>query len=501
MKRNNLITGALILSIGGIMAKIFSSIYRIALTRILGGEGIGLYQLIFPFYSFCVVLATSGLPLAISKVIAKYSGSENKIVKNCLIFTSSISLVLTLILLFASGGLAAIQGAKEITICYIILAPTIIIVSATSVLRGYFQGKQYFTPSALSNILEQFFKLALGLILTLILIKQSIIAAIIGAMISIVVSELISALILLLFYKKQQKSVQNSENVPIKSILKDILPITLSNLIMPLASFIDSIIVVNLLSINFNKDVAIFLYGLESGAVSSIITLPTIISFSIASVILPVLTNKNEAEKNKKLNLAIKTVLILTVPCVLAFSLFPDKLLLILYGARLNGVGLNGLKIASQIMLFSGFGIIFLAVNQLYSSCLQAIDERYVAIRNLCVGVIIKFVLEILFLPSAKLNILALALANTICYLTAFCLNNLQIKQHFKLNLNFKFFAKLIFANAVMLGVIVLCLLINNSILTTIFAILLGGIVYLLLLFALKMLDVKSLFKFKTKNK
>ena len=51
MKKNNLISGALMLSVGSVLAKVFSAVYRIALTRILGGEGIGLYQLIFPFYS------------------------------------------------------------------------------------------------------------------------------------------------------------------------------------------------------------------------------------------------------------------------------------------------------------------------------------------------------------------------------------------------------------------------------------------------------------------
>ena len=71
MKKDNLMKGALVLSVGAILAKIFSAIYRIGLTRILGGEGIGLYQLVFPLYSLCVVLATAGLPMAISKVIAK----------------------------------------------------------------------------------------------------------------------------------------------------------------------------------------------------------------------------------------------------------------------------------------------------------------------------------------------------------------------------------------------------------------------------------------------
>ena len=400
-----------------------------------------------------------------------------------------------------SPALANLQGAGEISICYIILAPSIIIVSAASVFRGYFQGKQFFTPSALSNILEQFVKLVLGLVLSLVLIKLSLLAAIIGAIISIDISEIISVVVLLIFYKKQEKSTENNEKLPLKLILKDILPITLSNLIMPIASFVDSLIVVNLLSVNFSKSVAIFLYGLESGAVSSIITLPTIISFSIASVILPALTNINAQQQSKKINLAIKIILILTVPCVLAFSLFPDRLIAVLYGSRLNGMGLNGLKIASMIMLFSGVGIIFLTINQLYSSCLQAVDERFVAIRNLLIGVIVKFVLEVLFLPTAQLNILALAVANTFCYLTAFCLNRYEIKCYFKLENDAKFYIKLILANLIMFFVVISILLIKNSAFITVLAVLCGIAAYFLALFVLKAFNFKLFFKFKTKNK
>ena len=168
MKKSGILSGALILSIGGVLSKIFSAIYRIALTRILGGVGIGIYQLIFPFYSLCVVLATAGLPMAISKVISKHKGNESAVIKKCFIFTAIISLTLTFILLISSKGLAILQGQRDIAICYIILAPTIIFVGAASVLRGYFQGKHNFTPSAVSNIFEQFIKLVAGLILSLV---------------------------------------------------------------------------------------------------------------------------------------------------------------------------------------------------------------------------------------------------------------------------------------------------------------------------------------------
>ncbi|MBE5741002.1 MAG: polysaccharide biosynthesis protein [Clostridiales bacterium] len=499
MKKNNLMSGALILSIGGVLAKVFSAIYRIGLTRILGGEGIGIYQLVFPFYSLCVVLATAGLPMAISKVISKNRGKEKSVVKKCMIFTSIISLIITFILLTCSHGLAGLQGNKDIAICYVILAPTIILVSATSVLRGYFQGRHDFTPSAVSNISEQFVKLVVGLVLSLALLGVSVMASIVGAMISIVISEVISIFVLLVYFKKEPKSDAQAK-VSIKELMKDIAPITLTNIILPISSFIDSVLVVNLLSVNFSNQLSVFLYGLESGAVSSLVSLPTIFSFAIASVILPNLAkSEHKFNKNEKISISIKIILIIAVPTVLCFLLVPDRVIRLLYGSRLNGFNIAGTAIASQLLAISSLGVVFLSINQIYSSSLQAIDERYVTIRNITIGVILKFVIELIFLPSKLLNIYALAVANTVCYVTTMVLNHMEIRENFSLNISHVFVGKLLISNSVMLIVLLSVLSISDTWSNTLLALICGVVFYFFSLFYFKIFDrkEKAMLKYK----
>lgn len=497
MKRNNFITGAFILSVGGILAKIFSAIYRIGLTRILGGEGIGIYQLIFPFYSLCVVLATAGLPMAISKVIAKYRGSEKQVLKKSIMFVSAVSLVLTAILILSSKGLAHIQGEPSIWICYLILAPTIIIVSLSSVLRGYFQGRQNFTPSALSNIVEQFVKLLLGLTLSFILLRASLLAAIIGAMASIVVSEIISIFVLLICFKNN--GLQTGEtDIKTKEILKDVLPITISNIILPIASFIDSLIVVNLL--NFDRPISIYLYGLESGAVNNLVSLPTIFSFAIASVILPNLSGKqNVFNKSFKLNLAVKIVLIITIPCALCFLLLPNQFIKLLYGARLSAHNLNGLEIASKLLAISSFGVIFLSINQIYSSCLQAVDKRSVTITNLLIAVVVKFAIQVGFLWT-NVNIYALAAANTMCYVVCATLNHFSVREIFNLKISNLFFGKIIIANFAMFLTLFVLFNLKLTAITTLLSICLAGLIYLGVLLLVKIYDKKDIAMLKYKK-
>ncbi len=484
MKKSDLMSGAITLSVGSVLAKLFSAIYRIVLTRILGGVGIGLYQLIFPFYSLCVVFATAGLPMAISKVISKHSKNEKEVIKKCLMFTSIVALFLTFILFISSNGLATLQGQKQLSTCYMILAPTIILVSVSSVLRGYFQGKHNFTPSSVSNVIEQFIKMIVGLVLSLSLISVSLFAAIVGAIVGIVMSEIISLLVLILFIKKEKISSRKKTSLKIKDITKDILPITLSNIILPISSFVDSVLVVNLLSVNYSNELSVFLYGLESGAVSSLMSLPTIFSFAIASVILPNITTlKHWFNKNYKLTLAIKLVILIAVPCVVCFTLVPNRLISFIYHNKLTFHGVNGIEIASRLLSISGFGIVFLAINQVYSSCLQAVDERYVAIRNLTIAVVLKFVIQIIFMPSKILNIYALAVANTVCYITVMILNHVEIKQHFKISIHLDFWVKMIFSNCVMIFCLITIMSFSVGILNTLLSFLLSIIVYLACLF------------------
>ena len=500
MKKNNLISGALILSVGSVLAKVFSAIYRIALTRILGGEGIGLYQLIFPFYSLCIVFATAGLPMAISKVVLKNSNAQKQVVKKCLMLSVCISLVISFILLISSRGLSTLQGQKNLTICYIILAPTIIFVSVSSVLRGYFQGKHNFTPSAVSNIIEQFLKLVFGLVLTISLISVSLFAAIIGAVVSIVLSEIVSLFVLLVFIKKEEMTSNKNEQISIRNLLKDVLPISLTNIVLPISSFIDSVLVVNLLNINFPTKISVFLYGLESGAVSSLVSLPSIFSFAFASVILPNIANqKHDFNRSNSLSLALRSVLIIAIPCVLAFVLIPSRLIHCLYGERLNSYGINGLKIASQILSISGIGVLFLALSQVYSSSLQAVDDRYASVRNLTIAVILKLAVQVIFMPNKILNIYAYAIANVVCYLTVMVLNRLEVKENFKIKIPYIFWPKLVLCNAIMLLVLVGILALKISAFNTILAILCAIVVYLVCLVWTNIFSKKdkAMFKYK----
>lgn len=485
MKKNDIVGSALILSIGGVLAKVFSAVYRIFLTRILGGEGIGLYQLIFPFYSLCVVLTTAGLPMAISKVVAKYPNSSRAIVKKITTFLGLFAFVVGLVLFFGGEFIAKLQGEGNLKICYMILAPSVVIISISSILRGYFQGMGNFSPSAISNVGEQFAKMVLGLFATWFLMSYGLIYAVIGAVVSIVLSEIFSFCLLLFVYNRN-KSARSNKPIEVRfmTMLKDIIPITLTNLILPISSFIDSLLVVNLLKLNFSQEVAVFLYGLESGAVSSIVTLPTVFSFAMASAILPNLSKGNKVNKSKKISFAVKLVLLICVPCAVLFVFMPKEILTFLYGSKLNTSGINGINIASTMLALNSISMLCLAVSQVYSSGLQAVDKRYATVKNLTIAVILKLIAECVLMPIPNINIYALVVGNIVSYLVVFLLNRHSLEKLVGV-IDLKFFAKLTFS-AIVMGLFILAFnTLESPHYYTIALALTSGMIYLTLIYNL----------------
>lgn len=490
MKRNSLVSGAIILTLSAILAKIFSAVYRIMLTRMLGGVGIGLYQLVFPIYSMCIVLSTTGIPLAVSKVVSKNENSK-QIVGFCLKFVAIISILLAVLIFTFSEPIAKGQGDQRIAICFRLLAPSLIIVGISSVLKGYFQGKMNYFPSAISQVVEQFVKFVFGLLFVAVLIKFNVIYAIVGAIAGIVLSEIVTFVILIFNFKSHNlDNNENVENFDKKQIIKDILPITFTNLILPLASFIDSIIVVRLLRINFDAEMSIFLYGLESGAVNNIITLPTLFSFAMASAIMPSFSSKKQGEN--KFSKLCQLVFLITIPCVLMFIVAPEGILKILYSNRLSLDGVDGIAISTNLLRIGGIGTLFLALNQILSSYLQANDKRLCTIRNLICGVILKFIVEILLLTNIDINIYALAIANTVCYLTAFILNLIEVKKFQTLKIENGFFIKVGASCALMLLVYFVVAMLGQNVFISLLSYLFAGIVYLISMYLLDVVPIKK---------
>jgi len=214
-RQQHFLKGALILSIAGGLSKVLGAVYRIPLGRLLGGEGIGLYQMAYPIYTAILALATAGIPVAISVLVARketegYTGDSERIFKVALIMLSIFGALLTLSVMKGAGFIAR-EVLNEPRAYYPIMAvaPAIFFSGILSVFRGYFQGHQSMMQTAVSQVVEQLFRVTAVVFLAILLYPRGLEYSASGATFGAVIGGMAGLIVLLVFYKKFKKSAAN----------------------------------------------------------------------------------------------------------------------------------------------------------------------------------------------------------------------------------------------------------------------------------------------------
>jgi len=437
------IKGAAIIAAGGFIAKILGAIYRIPLTNLIGGHGIGLYQMAYPVYCILLTVSATGIPSSIAKLTAERierGESALPLLKKSLFLFLSIGVVGSLIMLVFSPLVAKAQQSEEILFGYFFLAPSVAITSVISVFRGYFQGKNNMLPTALSEIVEQAVKVGVGLLFAY-LYKGNVSKAVTALLLGVTLSELAAlGLMLLLFYlrKDRQKTQKQGGRVEMKHILRLSIPVTLSAILFPLSTMLDSVLAVRFLS-GYTQD-AVALYGLFSGGAVTMINLPVSVCYGIAAASVPAVASaqaqykdenrslqntengRGKKQKNpvrKRIFFSLLLTLSISIPSAVGLYLFAAPAVKIIY-RNLNAEELQTL--VSLVRTFS-LSAVTLSCVQTLSACLTAQGQPKFAFFSTFIGVTVKAVLEFFLLQNPKISVFALAHATNLCYLVAFFLD------------------------------------------------------------------------------
>lgn len=522
-KGSALAKGAFILSFSGILTKFIGAAYRIPLTNILGAEGIGIYQLVFPLYVLLLTISSTGLPSAISRLISEKEDEKSAkfIFKVALWSLLIIGGLFSIVLFLTAPLIAKMQGNVLVTKAYFAIAPSIFFVAGISAFRGYFQGKLKMMPTALSQIVEQVFKAGLAIVFSY-MFMPNVLKAVFYTVLAVSISELAALIFLIIYYyfynsKKRRttigntekellteqavlskENIQNEKALNVKDVLKIIykisIPITLAALLLPLSQLVDSAFVVNFL--NAQKLNGTLLYGLLSGPVFSLISLPVVVASAIATVALPLISRariKNDkADLNNKIAYSFKLTFIISIPCALIMFLYSKEISRLLY----SGLSGENLLILSQLIKICSLSVIFLSLMQVTVSLLIALKRVYIPIITLGIAIALKIILNFVLLRIPSLNIYGAAISSVICYATAATLNLIFILGNVKckFDVNIIIFKPLIASGLSILTIFFVRLFIFQStgILSFLIAVLMSGIIFLILLFTFKILKFKD---------
>ncbi len=415
-KKDKLFSGAFTLAVGGFITKIIGAIYRIPLTNVLGSEGIGIYQMVFPVYCLLLTVSSTGVPNGIAKLIAEGNNPEVTL-KSALKLFVPIGIIGSLIMMVFSKKIAVLQGNILATSSYIYIAPSVLAVSVISCFRGYYQGFSNMTPTAVSQVLEQAVKLVFGLSLSYIFRSNTALASSMAAL-SVTLSEVV-AVFYLSFLKRRNGgfSFLKSNQKNVSRIIKNVVPITFSTIIMPLVRTVESFIIFNILNGYLTN--ATSLYGLYSGAVESLVGVPVSILYSIAVTSVPIISSEKE-NKYKKTKKPLILTLIGSIVFATFFYFLSKPAVIILY-RRLSA---SDLTIAIKMAKLASLSVLTLPLMQTFNACLIACGHILVPSITSLTASVIKIILSVFLLKVKSINIFAVIITDIICYLVA-CLLNL----------------------------------------------------------------------------
>ena len=452
-KKSKFLKGALILAVAGILCRVLGVVFRVPLTNIVGNFGMGLYQMVFPLYALLLIVSSAGVPVAISKMIARKDADIKKILVNALILLGAIGLGFSVLFAVLSHPIAAMQGNKDVGVIYLAIAPSVFLVCLISAFRGYFQGLQNMIPTAVSQLIEQGVKMAVGITLALVLIDKGVVWAVFGAILAVTVSELVAlGYLVISYFVGRKRLVGTGDSSPrlvkearndkwfdkkiMKEIIKQSLPITAMASIFPLILVFDSLVIINLLKVagSSGKE-ATQLFGIQSGAVHTLINLPAVIGVALATAVVPAISKLLKQDKQKEMRthagLAVKLSVIVSIFFVVFYLLFASRIIDLLYHDAFKD-NEEHFRIATHLLKIESAMILLMGISMVFSAMLQAADRSKLPLIALAIGGGAKVIFELIFITT-PMGVYAVSISNVICFCVAAVLNTIFALRTFKL--------------------------------------------------------------------
>ncbi|KJS22572.1 MAG: hypothetical protein VR72_05990 [Clostridiaceae bacterium BRH_c20a] len=510
MAKHSFMQGAFILFLSGIFVKVIGFIFQITVIRIIGTEAVGLFNMVFPLYITVLVISTAGLPLAISKMVSQQVALGNyqgafKIFRIALSVLIFLSFFFTIILFLISPLLInTLYQDHRVIWCFYTMIPGIIIVSICSAFRGFFQGLQEMIPPALTQCIEQIIRISLALFLITELQPYGIKMIAVGLSISMISGELVGLIIIYLIYRFKQKQIQHRAtwmpsalNIPTRKVIAELFafgfPTTLTRLISSLVlTFEASLIPLTLQKSGYTINQAASIYGQFSGVSISLLTIPTVLTFSLAISLVPAISEAEAQGKFAALQFRSTEALRLTY----LFGL-PVMIILILKATSLCTLLFN-LPEAGTTVRYLAWGALFLYLAQTSNGILQGLGLVRKIFINTVFGSIIKVVGIIYLVAIPELNINGAAVAFVFSFFVVCILNLIVIFNTTGFHLNVKQIILPLMASLFM-GVFIILetnyltkYFIESSV--TIISIITGGLFYFLLINFWGQINLKYMF-------
>ncbi|HPT82888.1 MAG TPA: polysaccharide biosynthesis protein [Limnochordia bacterium] len=441
MTKESFLRGAAVLALASAVNRLIGLVYMIALPRLISDQGMGLYQLAKPIHYFAAVVAIGGIPVAVAKLIAEKAalGSAQEVRR---VFSTGLFLVLL------TGGLVglglslgapwlAVVLAKDpgVAPTLVALGPACFFLALSAGFRGFFQGFQYMSPTALSQVLDQVVRVAATVFLSLYLRPRGLEAAVLGVASAFIVGELTGWLVLLGAYLtkgqkllaelKERRAVQPESTVQLaRRLLTLAFPAVVATILWPVMQLADSLLIPARLQAGGWGPEAVREGLGHLGMALTLAQFPNIVTVALATSLVPAISEawalRQERLVRYRAEEALRIALIFGIPSCAALYALAGPLGHVLFGYREVGDPLRILAV----------GTITLGVIQATTGILQGLGAMTVPVRNLGAGVLLKFILNYVLVASPRFGVMGAAWSTTLSWALVAVLNFYSVLRH-----------------------------------------------------------------------
>ena len=427
-KAESFLKGTLILTVASFVVKVIGSLNWIFVSRILGGEGIGLYQMAFPIYFFAMSISQAGVPVAISIITAERVALKDvfgarrvfRISMTLMVFTG---LLFSLLTYFGAGWLIEWQFIRDprAYMAVVALSPTIFFVTLLASSRGYLQGWQRMTPTAVSQIVEQIFRVLTMVLFASLLLPMGLDYAAAGASLGAFAGAIGGLLVLVYYHWKLDKDIEREYGpnlapppgeapAPLGAIVRRIfslaLPVSAASIMLPIVSNLDLLIVPQRLEVaGYTVPQATELFGYLTGMAVPLVNLATILTASLAVSIVPAISEARALKDTQRVyNQTAAAVRISNFVC------FPAFVVVFVLATPISTLIYNAPG-AGPAVLVSSFSIVLLGLHQVSTAVLQGLGHPKIPMINMILAAAVKVALNWILTAVPWLGIMGAAWA------------------------------------------------------------------------------------------
>ena len=520
-KKESFMSSVLILMISQVLIKILGLIYKLYLTNRegFGDKGNAIYSSGFQIYALFLTISSIGIPGALAKLVSEKiaigdTKGAHRIFKIAFVTFGLIGFLSSTILFLGAGYISnTLLQIPEAELTLVALSPSIFFVSISCVIKGYFTGRENLKVTANSHTLEQFFKTVLSVIIVEMVAlttgtDTTIMAA--GANLATTLATVLCFLYLYKYYSKMRKEIafelkRATKNKrtriikTIKQILSVSIPMSMTAILGTINKNIDSMTVVRGLKSFLSEEQAKIQYGILSGKVDTLVTLPMSLNMAFATALVPSISSSKAIGDietiRKRVLFSMLISMLIGMPCMIIMILFAKQILELLFPNATSG---------AFIYQISCLGIIFIVLEQTISGALHGLGKMLTPAIALGIGVIIKFILNMYLIPINPSDFFlggtaGAAISTVVCHAVALTIEFKILSKNINLKLDKnKFIVKPVIACLIM-GTITYIFNITlfqclNEKISTMLLILMCVIIYILLLIILRVFSEEEIY-------